>query len=176
MAIPVLIIALVQCFTCDVVSGICERSWHYKNNCEKQVTVSCDGLLVMICSWWQLEILVASCCMSYYVKGHELWTMGKPMKGHEIIRIIVKTWWKLYNVWPRCQKIASKVFSMWKLLFQVIANNLNVNRRSIASELITCNMCGAEGPYVKSKIWPCCCVRVLLVLLDYYQSCPCSSW
>ena len=61
MAILVLIMALLRCFTCDVLlvmstrNGcsiilymvLCERSLNYKNNCEKQVKVSCDGLLVM---------------------------------------------------------------------------------------------------------------------------------
>ena len=69
---------------------------------------SCDGLLAMNYLRWQLEIIVASCCMGYH------W------KASKILRITVfgnLMWYK----WIR-----NKIFSMLKLLLQAMASNSNV--------------------------------------------------
>ena len=47
--------------------------------------------------------------------------------------------------WPSHHTIASKIFSMLKLLLQVIANHSNVHRKSIASQLRATCVRGLNG-------------------------------
>ena len=57
----------------------------------------------------------------------------------------------------RYQRIASKIFSMLKLLLQVIASNLNVNRKSIASQLLETSVQGLiwNLEEVRNLSFPC---------------------
>ena len=76
----------------------------------------CNGLLAIIYLRWQLEIIVALCCMSYH------W------KAYEALRITVKPVWKAHENGLRYRRIASKIFSMLKLLLQAIASNKGFSR------------------------------------------------
>ena len=72
----------------------------------------CNGLFAMNYLRWQLDIIVASCCMSYHWKAYEIW------------RITMKTIWKSDENWLGNHR--SKIFSMLKLLLQAIASKSNV--------------------------------------------------
>ena len=78
---------------------------------------SCDGASAMVYFRWQLEI------------DHQ--------KGYEILRLMVKTVWKSDQDWL-CNQ--SKIFSMLKLLLQVITSNSNV-QSGVDRKQITCNVC-----------------------------------
>ena len=80
-----------------------------------QAYCSCNGLLAINYLQWQLEIIVASCCMTYH------W------KAYEILRISV------FGNLIRYKRIRNEIFSMLKLLLQAMASirnvQLQVNRK-----------------------------------------------
>ena len=52
--------------------------------------------------------------------------MSILMKAYEILSTVMKIVWKSDENWLSNQRIASKIFSMLKLLLQAITSNLNV--------------------------------------------------
>ena len=73
------------------------------------------------------------------------------MKSYENLSSIMKIVIKSEEGWPIYQGIASKIFSMLKLLVQAIASNLNVQSQANRKK-ITCNVCAGLNLYPEMPI------------------------
>ena len=78
--------------------------------------IPCNRNVSIVCLQW------FTCNANFYPIEHATLLM----KAYGILSTMVKIARKLIENWPRYLRIASKIFSMLKLLFQAIASNSNV--------------------------------------------------
>ena len=102
-------------FACDLLfAGGCKKPTAFAT-CD--IPCTCNGLLATVYLKW------LTCDANFFKQSAH---MRYHMTVYEVLNSMVKSAGKSYENWLRYEMIASKIFSMLKLLLQAYTSNSNV--------------------------------------------------